>query len=100
MSTAKYPFVLRERLGGDGYSSLIEMVDDHHRHRLAGIDERFEAITDRFERRLTEEFGKLRLEMNGLRTEMARQHADLMKWAMLFWVGQAAAVAGIVVVLR
>jgi hypothetical protein len=45
-------------------------------------------------------FGQLRTEMGGLRADMANQRADLMKWALLFWVTQAAAVAGIVTALR
>lgn len=45
-------------------------------------------------------FGQLRAEMGVLRADMANQRADLMKWALLFWVTQAAAVAGIVTALR
>lgn len=70
--------------------------------------------TDRFERRLSEEVLKLRdgdsairLEIANLRVDMVEQfaasriqsearHHDLLKWALVFWVGQAAAVAGIV----
>ncbi len=128
MSPAKYPSVLTERLGDDGYSALIEMADDRHEVLLAALDQRFaaldqkfagidlkieaihqkfeaidrrfETLTERFERRLAEECGKLHLEISSLRTEMAHQRADVLKWAMVFWVGQAAAVAGIVTVLR
>ena len=70
--------------------------------------------TDRFERRLSEEVAKLRdgdsairLEIANLRVDMTEQfaasrihtearHHELLKWSLLFWVGQAAAVAGIV----
>ena len=70
--------------------------------------------TDRFERRLSEEAAKLRdgdsairLEIANLRVDMAEQfaaarihteaqHHELLKWALVFWVGQSAAVAGIV----
>lgn len=97
MRSAKYPFVLRERLDDEGYTALVEMVDERR-------DEMLTTITDRFERRLTEECSKMRVEMNalinGLRTEMAHQHAELMKWALIFWISQTAAVATIVTVLR
>jgi len=71
------------------------------------------ACSDRFERRLVETSSALRLEMAGLRQEMhcgfaairqemaalkheiAVRHADLLKWTFLFWVGQVAAVAGL-----
>jgi predicted phage tail protein len=70
--------------------------------------------TDRFERRLSDEVSKLRdgdsavrLEIANLRVEMTEQfaasrihtearHHELLKWSLLFWVGQAATVAGIV----
>jgi regulator of replication initiation timing len=94
------------------------------------------AATDRFERRLSEEIGAVRvtiveqdsairqdvaslrvemaeqngatrLEISKLRLDMSEQfaesrvhtearHRELLKWALVFWVGQAAAVAGIV----
>ena len=70
--------------------------------------------TDRFERRLSDEVTKLRdgdatirLEIANLRVDMTEQfaaariqgearHHELLKWSLIFWVGQAAAVAGIV----
>ena len=81
--------------------------------------------TDRFERRLSEECGKQRAETGQLRLEVVTQgaqirtdmaelradmaekfadarvdaasrHRDLLKWALMFWIGQATAVAGIV----
>jgi hypothetical protein len=73
--------------------------------------------TDRFERRLAEECAGLRADIGALRVEMVQQdaatrvemteqfaaarihsearHQELLKWALVFWVGQAAAVAGI-----
>lgn len=75
------------------------------------------AATDRFERRLSEEVARLRdgdsairLEIANLRVDMTEQfatarihteaqHHELLKWALVFWVGQAAAVAGIVTAL-
>jgi hypothetical protein len=70
--------------------------------------------TDRFERRLSEEVATLRegdsvirLEIANLRVGMTEQfaasrahsearHHELLKWALVFWIGQAAAIAGIV----
>ena len=70
--------------------------------------------TDRFERRLAEEVATLRdgdselhLEVANLRVDMTEQfaasrihtearHHELLKWSLLFWVGQATTVAGIV----
>ena len=91
------------------------MTDREHDQLLA-------TATDRFERRLSEEIGAVRVtmveqdsatrqkiatEIGGLRVEMCdrfaaarvhteAQHRELIKWAFVFWVGQVAAVAGIV----
>ena len=85
-------------------------------------DDLLSAATDRFERRLAEEIGQLRvdmveqgsdlrLEVSKLRSDMneqfgsmkadaAARHVELLKWALVFWVGQAASVAAIIRVLR
>jgi chromosome segregation ATPase len=70
--------------------------------RFAQVDQRFEQIDRRFERvderlgRVEEKVGSLRVEMSegfgSLRTDMAAQRADLIKWMFMFWVGQAFAV--------
>ena len=88
-------------------------------------DDLLTTATERFERRLAEECGQLRTELGGLRIdtvtqgtetrlEMAKlrldvseqfgavrldaetKHRELLKWALVFWVGQAASVAAIV----
>lgn len=56
-------------------------------------------VTERFERRLAEEIARLRVDLTqemhagftALRKEMAEQRAELLKWSMLFWIGQFAA---------
>lgn len=72
-------------------------------------------VTERFERRLAEESGKLRVEMatefgkvraemaagfGALRAEMSDRNAELLKWGLVFGVTQTAAIAGIVALLR
>jgi hypothetical protein len=81
---------------------------------LMPMNERDEHVlqtaTDRFERRLAEENGKLRVEMaNGfgrlgmeiaalrgdLRAEMVERNHELLKWALVFWLTQIAAIAAL-----
>ncbi|MEO8681420.1 MAG: hypothetical protein ABI665_20395 [Vicinamibacterales bacterium] len=56
-------------------------------------------VTERFERRLSEETGQIRVEMaNGfgqLRAEMIERNADLLKWILIFGISQTAAIAGL-----
>lgn len=72
-------------------------------------------VTERFERRLGEECGKIRVEMANdsgrlraemaegfgkLRVEMIDRNSELMKWGLVFGVTQTATIAGIVAMLR
>lgn len=42
----------------------------------------------------------IRLELEHLRAEFLERHAELLKWAFLFWIGQAATIGGLLTVLR
>jgi hypothetical protein len=57
-------------------------------------------VTERFERRLAEENGKLRVEMangfGGLRAEMVERNAELLKWMLIFGVTQTGAIVGLI----
>ena len=72
-------------------------------------------VTERFERRLTEEISGLRVEMaNGfaslrqemteglaqLRQEIAATKVDLIKWSFVFWTGQVVVLGGLMAILR
>ena len=37
---------------------------------------------------------EIRLEMQGMRSEMAGMRADLFTWMLMFWIGQFAALVG------
>jgi len=111
------PRPLRERLGEDAADSLVvllnQAVDKTKEDVIALVEEKFE-------RRLTEEISKLRVELKqdiashiaslraelkediaSLRVEMHSLRADLIRWMFLFWVGQLAAMLGILwLVLR
>jgi len=56
-------------------------------------------VIERFERRLTEEVGKVNeritQEVPKLQQQIADLKADLIRWMFLFWVGQLGAMLGI-----
>ena len=81
MKNLAVPAPLRERLGDVPSGSLMNMFSDAHT-----------IATDCFERRLDQDVSTLRLDIANLR-------ADLLKWSFLFWIGQLAAVVGLVSVL-
>ena len=62
-----------------------------------------EHSSDRFERRLSEELGTFRTEtardFAAVRVEMARNHASLLRWMFVFWVGQAGITLGLVAMM-
>ena len=135
---------LREKLGEEAMGGLQTFVDDAGQKWK---DEVLALATERFNRRLGEEIGALRLDMAkefaavrvetarefsavrvemarefsavrvemaamrtelrtemaamaaGLRTEMAATHFSMLKWAFVFWIGQLAAMSGIMALL-
>jgi hypothetical protein len=54
------------------------------------------SVSDRYERRLSEECGALRLEMT---KGFAKVETTLVKWCFRFWIGQAVALTGLLLTL-
>jgi len=81
MRNLAVPEPLREKLADAASASLMDMFADAHT-----------IATESFERRLGQEVSALRLDIANLR-------ADLLKWSFLFWIGQLAAVAGLISLL-
>ena len=122
MSPVRISGALLERLGEPAAAELNGVLEAH---RLASTEAAMNQCGERFERQLIEETSKLRLETSQLRGEMregfaairgemregfaavrgemregfAAERFQLLKWAVALWVGQLAAVAGIVTAL-
>lgn len=77
VKTLLVPRPLRSELGDAASDGLVMMFTEAHR-----------IATESFERRLVEETSKLRLDMADMKFE-------LVKWNFLFWIGQLAALTGI-----
>jgi regulation of enolase protein 1 (concanavalin A-like superfamily) len=94
------PAALRARLGDDATFGLIEVFDSERKDWSEHV---LSVAADRFERRLTEEVTALRVEVrnalhDGLRSvrqELATTRVEALKWSFVFWVGQVAAIAGL-----
>jgi bifunctional DNA-binding transcriptional regulator/antitoxin component of YhaV-PrlF toxin-antitoxin module len=111
MSIINVPKPLREKLGEEATDSLIELINQ--------ADERMKQdvivlVEEKFERRLVEEIAKLRAELmeymaashselktdmanlrSELKTDMANLRADVIRWMFIFWIGQFAALIGV-----
>lgn len=100
MASSRVPAVLRSRLGDEATFGLIELLDAE---RKGGSEHLLTLATDRFERRLTEEVSGLRIEfhqalhegLNAVRRELATTRVEQLKWSFVFWIGQVAAMAGL-----
>ena len=98
------PNALYERLGDQATFGLLDILDTSKGEWSGTV---LVAASDRFERRLAEEIGRLRVEMTqamtslarDLRQEMATNRVELLKWSFLFWVGQLASVGGLMALL-
>ena len=102
---------LREKLGDEAMGGLQIFVDDAGRQWK---DEVLALATERFNHRLGTEIGALRPDMAkefatvrvetakgfaAMRVELAAKQVSLLKWSFLFWVGQLAAMTGIMTLL-
>ena len=101
MEPTGVPAALRERLGQEATAGLLEFSQTTGR---AWREDVLSVVTDRFERRLTEEISGLRVDMaNGfasLRQEIAVTKVDLIKWSFVFWTGQVVVLGGLMAIMR
>jgi len=89
MRTNGVPPALRDRLGHEATIGLLELIDSEH---MAWSDRVLSIAVDRFERRLAEELAELRV---ALVREIHDGRVETFKWTFLFWLGQVAAIAGL-----
>ena len=91
---------LREKLGDEAMGGLHLVINDAGR---AWKDEVLAIAGEKFEKRLAQEIGSLRIDMAkefaALRVEMANASASMLKWSFLFWIGQFAAVSAMMAFL-
>ncbi len=78
MTVIAIPKILRERLTDEGAEAFVEILDKVEERAK---DRTIEVVEERFERRLAEEIGKLRVELYKIK-------ADLIRWMFIFWAGQ------------
>ena len=85
MAVIAVPRPLREKLGEDGTDALVVLLNEAGDNNKRSV---IEVVAERFERRLSEEVGKLR-------TDMADLRANLIQWMFLFWIGQIGVLTGV-----
>ena len=78
-----------ERLGRDATVALLDVIEAK---QIAWSDRVLSITIERFERRLSEELGRFRVDMI---REIHEVRWDVIRWMFAFWIGQFFAVAGL-----
>ena len=81
MKMLSVPGPVRLKLGDAAADGMTDMFADA-----------YTLATESFERRLSDELAKLRLE---IAATLANLRSDVLKWCFLFWIGQLAALTAI-----
>ena len=103
MAVIAVPRPLREKLGEEGTDALVVLINEAGENNKTAV---IEVVEERFERRLSEELGKLRVEVAGeiskvrdeigkLRAEMHDLRANIIQWMFIFWIGQIGVLLGV-----
>lgn len=76
---------LREKLGSEAVASLIRLISQSQAEQKRDT---LEIVEEKFERRLSQEIGKLDI-------KISETKADLIRWMIIFWIGQVGVILGI-----
>ena len=101
----RIPAALRGRLEDDATFGLVELLDSERKDWSEHV---LSVASDRFERRLAQELGAFKSEVSqalnqvatAIREETATAKLEMLKWSFVFWIGQVAAVAGLLAFMR
>jgi len=84
---------LRDRLGGEATLRLLELIETRQQ---TWSDRVLTIAVERFERRLSEDIGRFRVEVV---REIHDIRWNVLSWMFVFWVGQFFAVGGLLAYL-
>jgi hypothetical protein len=103
--TRRIPPALRGRLEDEATFGLVELLDSERKDWSEHV---LSVASDRFERRLAQELGAFKSDVSktlndvaaGIRQDTATARLEMLKWSFVFWIGQVAAVAGLLAFMR
>ena len=118
MPAVEFGVSLREKLGADGASDLVEAFKVAQDDMLIVATERFEARLARAAAELRGDMASLKSDLrqeiaagdtalrvalveglSQIRREMSDMRVDVLRWSFLFWLGQVAATATMLAML-
>ncbi len=83
---------LRGKLGDEAVDSLINLINKSLGEQKNDV---LKFVEEKFERRLSEEIGNVKVEIGSVRNEIYGIKSDMIKWMFIFWVGQVGVFLGI-----
>ena len=89
MPVITIPKVIREKLGEDGAEALTKLLNEIEERAK---EDNIRLVEEKFEKRLAEEIGKVRVE---IAEKIAETKTFLFRWMFIFWVGQIGVLTGI-----
>jgi len=89
------PRILREKLSDDGAEALVDVINKAEGNSR---EDTLKFVEEKFERRLSAETGKLRLEISEVRNEILKTRAEMIKWMFIFTFGQFWAILSVLFV--
>jgi len=100
MAVITIPSALKNKLGDEATEAIVELIKEID---LEARKDGIAIVEERFERRLSEEFGILKVEnakeFGKMRAETAHEigklRAEMIKWMFIFWVSQIAAIVAL-----
>jgi hypothetical protein len=93
---AKLSREVYEKLGDETVNALVDFLNSVDASSQAQIRELNEANSRRIDARFDAVEAKLDAKLETLRVELHAFKAELIKWMLLFWIGTAATVAGLI----
>jgi len=99
---------LKDKLGDEAVDALVRLINQSQGEQENNV---VEFVGDKFERRLTEEIAQVNVnifevekrfdsrlseEIAKVRVELAATRADLLKWMLIFSIGQVGVIVGLV----
>ncbi len=70
-------------------------LDNRITEEIGKVNERLTEEIGKVNERITEEIAGVKVEISNVRSDGSKNHADLIKWMFIFWMGQVIALVGI-----
>ncbi|MBD3374017.1 DUF1640 domain-containing protein [candidate division KSB1 bacterium] len=88
---------LTEEIGkvNERLTEEIGKVNERLTEEIGKVNERLTEEIGKVNERITKEIADVKVEISNVRSDASKNHANLIKWMFIFWMGQVIALVGI-----